>query len=164
MTVKNDDLIIMYDSKGKRWPKPVRGDYQMSPYFKAKELACQRGFTLWCADGFLIELNFLRKRLGFPMKINSGCRTPEHNKDIGGHPNSLHLTENPKHSTGGCMAVDIGLDGMVESQHTALIATAYSFGWSLGRGDKVVDGVVSGFLHIDRRVEIGLPQTEFFYK
>ena len=163
MTVKNDDLIIMHYSNGSRWPKTVRGDYQMSPYFKAKELACQRGFTVWCADGFLIELNHLRKRVGFPIKLNSGCRTPEHNKDIGGHPNSLHLTENPKHPTGGCMAVDVSVNGYTPDQHAFFIATAWYNGWSLGRGDKVEDGVVSGFIHVDRRVDIGLTQNEFFY-
>jgi len=43
-------------------------------------------------DGpFLLQLNFLRGRCGFPFTIRSGYRTEQHNRFVGGSPNSAHL-------------------------------------------------------------------------
>ena len=39
----------------------------------------------------LTELEKARKFLNVPFIISSGYRTPEHNKEIGGKPNSQHL-------------------------------------------------------------------------
>jgi len=38
------------------------------------------------------NLNVLRQELGSPLFVNSGYRSPEHNKSIGGSLNSQHLT------------------------------------------------------------------------
>jgi uncharacterized protein YcbK (DUF882 family) len=38
------------------------------------------------------NLNVLRQELGSPLYVNSGYRSPEHNKNIGGSINSQHLT------------------------------------------------------------------------
>ena len=38
------------------------------------------------------NLNVLRQELGSPLYVNSGYRSPEHNKSIGGSINSQHLT------------------------------------------------------------------------
>jgi len=38
------------------------------------------------------NLNVLRQELGSPLFVNSGYRSPEHNKSIGGSINSQHLT------------------------------------------------------------------------
>jgi len=38
------------------------------------------------------NLNVLRQELGSPLYVNSGYRSPEHNKSIGGSLNSQHLT------------------------------------------------------------------------
>ena len=38
------------------------------------------------------NLNVLRQELGSPLYVNSGYRSPEHNKNIGGSLNSQHLT------------------------------------------------------------------------
>ena len=38
------------------------------------------------------NLNVLRQELGSPLFVNSGYRSPEHNKNIGGSLNSQHLT------------------------------------------------------------------------
>lgn len=38
------------------------------------------------------RLQVLRDLVGKPIKVNSGYRTPEHNRQVGGAPNSSHLT------------------------------------------------------------------------
>lgn len=40
---------------------------------------------------FIAKLDRIRERVGFPLIINSGYRTPEHNARVGGMPNSAHL-------------------------------------------------------------------------
>lgn len=37
------------------------------------------------------NLQILRDYLGFPIQINSGYRSPEQNKKVGGAPNSMHM-------------------------------------------------------------------------
>lgn len=42
-------------------------------------------------DMLASNLQTLRHHIGIPIHINSGWRTPEHNKKVGGLPNSQHL-------------------------------------------------------------------------
>lgn len=42
--------------------------------------------------GFVKKLDILREECGFKIKVESGFRTPKHNTDVGGEPNSAHLT------------------------------------------------------------------------
>lgn len=53
------------------------------------------------------RLQTLRTRLGKAIKVNSGYRTPEHNKAVGGVPNSYHIKG---------MAADIVVNGMTPKQ------------------------------------------------
>ena len=67
-------------------------DIHISEHFKLLEF--QSGDTQEVKiDPELIEkLEKLRKRIGQPLVINSGYRTLEHNKAVGGAENSLHPT------------------------------------------------------------------------
>ena len=62
-------------------------------------------------------LEVLRERAGTPIVINSGYRSPQLNRKIGGAPNSNHLT--------GC-AVDIRVSGMEQLIRYAAILLDYA--------------------------------------
>ena len=62
-------------------------------------------------------LEVLRERAGTPIIINSGYRSPQLNRKIGGAPNSNHLT--------GC-AVDIRVSGMDQLIRYAAILLDYA--------------------------------------
>jgi hypothetical protein len=62
-------------------------------------------------------LEVLRKRSGGPIRINSGYRSPQLNRKIGGVKNSNHLT--------GC-AVDIRVTGMEQAKQYAEILRKYA--------------------------------------
>jgi uncharacterized protein YcbK (DUF882 family) len=66
---------------------------QITDHFTSKEFECPCSA---CIDNFiekdLVEkLEGIRVKLG-PLKINSGYRCPEHNKAVGGEPNSAHMS------------------------------------------------------------------------
>ena len=62
-------------------------------------------------------LEVLRERAGCPIIINSGYRSPQLNRKVGGAPTSNHLT--------GC-AVDIRTKGMMQAIGFAMILISYS--------------------------------------
>ena len=62
-------------------------------------------------------LEVLRERSGGPVRINSGYRSPQLNRKIGGAPTSNHLT--------GC-ACDIRVAGMEQAIRYAVILLDYS--------------------------------------
>lgn len=67
-------------------------------YFRREEFWCQCGGK-YC-NGFPAEpveetvrlADEIRRRVGVPLKVNSGVRCARHNADVGGVWNSLHLT------------------------------------------------------------------------
>lgn len=124
------------------------------PHFTPAELRCRGSGLLRFHPGFLEALHDLRLTFGRPMRVNSACRSSAHNKAVGGHPRSLHIGDEPQHpGQQGAMAIDIAAtDGAYRG---ALFGLAWDRGWSIGWG--------RGFLHLDRRVDIGLPQTTFDY-
>ena len=65
-------------------------------------------------------LEVLRERAGTPIRINSGYRSPQLNKRIGGVPTSNHLT--------GC-AVDIRVENMEQLLRYAVILLDISRDW-----------------------------------
>lgn len=75
----------------------------MFQYFKREDFACKCG----CGkneiqDSFIAKLDDLREELGFPLKVNSGYRCPEHNRKVSG------TGESGPHTTG--RAADLSVD------------------------------------------------------
>jgi hypothetical protein len=124
-------------------------------YFKHEELMCRATGEVILAPGFGKKLDELRGGCGFPLTINSCCRSAEHNRKIGGHERSLHVHDKPYHPTGGCMAVDIDTTRLSFDQKMQLLNQAYARGWAIG--------IAKTFFHFDRRKDIGMQPTLYFY-
>lgn len=76
----------------------------LTPNFNRSEFACKCGCGLNSIDSILvIMLQESRDTTALTYRIASGCRCEQHNKDIGGKPNSAHL----KRSDGYSKAADI---------------------------------------------------------
>lgn len=129
--------------------------FPVMPYFKASELACKGSGDVHIDPSLAIHLPYLRHVWGKPLIITSGCRSPEHNESVGGHPNSLHLTSNPKHPTDGCAAVDISRYGWSEEEVKNFTALAAEYGWNYG--------VANTFIHIDRGQDFGISARSWTY-
>ena len=125
------------------------------PYFSKSELACKGTGIIKIDVRFAVLLSYLRMIWGEPLTATSVCRTPNHNRAIGGHPTSLHLTENPKHASNGSMAADITWSHWTKEKRIKFARLAYSLGFSVG--------LHVSFIHIDLRSAIGLKQNVFVY-
>ena len=85
-----------------------------------------------------LYLQILRDHLGKSIKINSGYRSPAHNKKIGGKPKSIHLLG---------LAADIVVSGMSPKEVFKEVEKLQEEG-------KLTEGGLSAyptFLHIDFR-------------
>lgn len=106
---------------------------QVSKNFKLKEFQCKDGNHQVMLDSQLLKkLQELRDRIGKPIIINSGYRTKEYNKLIGGSPNSQHLLGR---------AADISMTNM-NPREVARVAEEIGFGGI---------GIYRDFLHVDVR-------------
>lgn len=112
-------------------PKPNDAWRERWPDFVPAEFACKSSGQYFHDEKFLDKLQALRYLLDKPMRINSGHRSVEHNKSVGGAPKSQHLK----------IAVDISLTG--HDRHE-MVALAKNLGFTgIGYG--------STFLHLDLR-------------
>ena len=67
-------------------------DIKISPHFKLSEFESRDTKEVKIKKELIDKLEILRDRLeGKPLYINSGYRTPEHNKAVGGAPASKHM-------------------------------------------------------------------------
>ena len=125
-------------------------------YFKLEELgATSENFF---HTGFLEKLDFLREKVNKPFYVTSCARSFQRNRLVGGALRSLHVYDVPAyHELGqkGCMAVDIKIQN--PQFKVLLIETALLYGWSVGINDK------KNFVHLDRRIDLGLPKAIFSY-
>lgn len=124
-------------------------------YFTDKELECPETGIVKLHPGFLDHLNELRDAFDKPMVVNSCCRSKKHNENIGGHPRSLHVFDQPFHSTHGCMAIDINTEGWSGTEKARFVYLALKNKWSVG--------IAKTFIHIDRRVDIKMKQVLYTY-
>ena len=66
-------------------------DHKRWKYFSEEELRCKGTGELKMMEEFMSKLIELRKKLGQPMVISSGYRTPEYNQRISGSSKSAHI-------------------------------------------------------------------------
>ena len=77
---------------------------KIGQHFKVREFACKDGSQVVYVDDHLVSiLDILRNKIGKPVHISSGYRTPEWNKKCGGAKYSYHMCG---------MAADIRVNGM----------------------------------------------------
>lgn len=84
------------------------GNVKLGRHFKVKEFACKDGSPVVFIDEYLYTtLDILRHKLGKPVIITSGYRTPDWNAKCGGAKYSYHMRG---------MAADIRVDGMTAKE------------------------------------------------
>lgn len=104
------------------------------PDFTPSEIACRGTGKLLVDERAMDLLQELRNRIGKPMHVNSGYRSPEHNRAVGGATNSKHMQG---------IAFDVRMSG---HDPQVFMATARDVGFK-GIGEYPV----LGFCHIDAR-------------
>ncbi|WP_053955088.1 YcbK family protein [Inediibacterium massiliense] len=111
----------------------VVSNMNVSKNFKLSEFVCKEGKNEVIYDYRLIRLlQEMRDKIGRPMIINSGYRSPSYNKKVGGSPRSQHVLGK---------AVDIRVNGF-SPEEIAKIATKMGF---------TGIGVYKKFTHLDVR-------------
>ena len=107
--------------------------------FSEKELACRCCGVCKVTIGLMAKLQELRDEFGKPLNLTSGYRCPEHNKKVGGVPNSYHLKG---------MAVDIDMSKIRGFDRYKLISLVFSLGFT-------GVGIDKEFIHIDVQEGLG---------
>jgi len=65
-------------------------DFPVSRNFKLYEFESRDTHEVKIHQEIIRKTQMVRDILGLPVRVNSGYRTPEHNREVGGVPNSLH--------------------------------------------------------------------------
>jgi zinc D-Ala-D-Ala carboxypeptidase len=129
---------------------------QALPYFPVRELECKCGCgTVKLDTRFAALLPALRQAWGRPLTPTSVCRCPKHNAAVGGHPRSLHLTENSHWPTTGSGAADISWRGWPTEDQLQFARLAHSQGLRVG--------LHNGFIHVDIGRLLGHNPRPFVY-
>ena len=111
------------------------GNVKLGRHFKVKEFACKDGSPIVFIDDYLYSvLDILRHKIGKPVIITSGYRTPAWNEKAGGAKYSYHMRG---------MAADIRVNGMSPKELAKEL-------------DKIVENscgiiVYNGWVHFDTR-------------
>ncbi len=125
------------------------------PFFSYKELSCPCCGVVQVDQNFAAALSYLRSKAGRALKLNSVCRCTKHNTRIGGHPNSLHLIENPKWKTQGTMAADVAWRNWPTEEKLSFAKLAHGLGLRVGLHD--------GFCHVDLGRTLDISPRPFLY-
>ena len=114
---------------------------KLTENFHADEFMCKCGCGTNYFDLVLVSsLQQLRNMLNRPLIINCACRCPKHNADVGGAPESYHLSTITKL----CQAVDLRCDSSSFRYH--LVSSAMKLGFN-------GIGIYPSFVHLDLRNE-----------
>lgn len=116
---------------------------QLSKNFYLEEFNCRDGTPVPAkffdnVKTLASNLQVLRDFIGEPIHINSGYRTPEYNKKVGGKKNSQHLTAS---------AADIACKSRTPKQLASVIERLIKEGKMRQGGI----GIYPGFVHYDIR-------------
>lgn len=155
--------MFIWDHKEGAWIPIDPEEYVIGINFRAKELACKGTGLIRLDSRFSKAALSLRQEFDEPLTLNSVCRETLHNSSVGGHKKSLHLIYNPYHTCNGTMAWDISVQGWTWVKLSRLLELMRETKWSIGHGYELRDGMAHGFVHGDRRYDIGLPPKEFYY-
>ena len=114
---------------------------KLTENFSLKEFACHDGSetpndVLQRLQIVAVQLQKVRDFLGKPININSGYRSPAHNKSIGGVSNSQHVLGN---------ASDITVKGMSPEEVKQVLEGLIDTGEILQGGI----GIYNSFVHYD---------------
>jgi len=116
---------------------------KLTPNFTKAEFMSKDGSHM--PDDVLVEISHLARQLqelrnyiGKPVNINSGYRSPIHNRKVGGSPNSLHMRGR---------AADISVPGMTPKEVMAAIDHLIETGKMVAGGRKAY----ASWVHYDTR-------------
>ena len=109
------EQIIQLNSQAKLSEHYVLGEFTQSSHSNIYNVPTHE--AIYNMKNLCKWLEVLRERSGGPIRINSGYRSPQLNKKVGGAPTSNHLT--------GC-AADIRVTGMEQLIRYAAILLDYA--------------------------------------
>jgi len=113
----------------------TQGNIQLTTHFNSKEFRCKDNSNIIFVGVELLEiLEDIREHFNKPVIINSGYRTIEYNKKIGGVANS-------KHCAG--IASDIKINGIAPKEIYSYLDSKYNSKYGIG--------LYNTFVHIDTR-------------
>jgi|ADGO01.1.fsa_nt_gi Uncharacterized protein conserved in bacteria len=123
--------------------KEAMADVQLATNFSLSEFTCKDGTPV--PDEYMnnvrllaVNLQVLRDHIGEPIHVNSGYRSPDYNKKVGGKKNSYHLKG---------MAADITCKSKSPKQLAAIIEKLIA-DRKMKQGGI---GIYAGFIHYDVR-------------
>jgi hypothetical protein len=152
-----------FDTLNNNWLS-VPADFQIVPFFTAKELACPCCKEVRLDPHFKAILPAIRaqffKERNKGLQVNSCCRCIKHNTEEHGCPTSMHLMYNPKwpNNQGSC-AIDFNCairEGWDTTDTEVLKRIGRDLNCAIGNG--------ANFTHLDVRTYVTpLPRVDFYY-